>query len=87
MYKSYNNIKKFFKKNKGKIFRIWNKEAEGQDCDFVYIREVINLPNGDYLLGYSVIDDRYENNMYPYIFYAKFSEIEIAYSEADNSGV
>ena len=47
-------------------------------CDYVIIKDVINLPNGDLLLAMT-----YPNSDSKYISYYKLSEIALAKSESD----
>ena len=70
------------------ILRLWTKEklepdAEFPECDFVYITQIIKISDDDYLIGYQYHDDRYDGNKFPYVDWAKLSEVELAYSESD----
>lgn len=59
-------------------------ESEIDYLQTVVIKEVINLPNGDFLLGVCVADDGlgeiYDDN----IEYYKLSEVRLSYCKKDN---
>ena len=69
----------------------FDTNLEDATADTVLIREAIELPNGDVLLGVQVVDDDYDDtlDMSPeevYMEYVKLSEIELAYSPVDQFG-
>lgn len=68
------------------LFRMWRKGAdEDCQCDYIYIRHIITLPNGEIMLGVVTHDENSENNMYPYIDYYMMSEVTLAVSEMDTN--
>lgn len=67
-----------------KLFRVWFKnEQDDTGCHFMYIAQIINLENGDYLIGLQHYDDTQKNCRYPQISYHLLSEIHFAYYEED----
>ena len=67
-----------------KLFRVWFKnDPDDMECSFMYFTQIINLENGDYLVGLQPYDDTRENSRYPQITYHLLSEIHFAYYEED----
>lgn len=65
---------------------------ESDICEYIIITKIIPISNDDYLLGYILADgynyneiiDKPENDKLEW--YVKLSNIELAYSESDNTG-
>lgn len=55
-------------------------EYEDTHYKFVYIREVIDLGNGDYLLG---VQEKYDDAIFDGLEYYRLSEIRLSYIPAD----
>ena len=72
----YNNFAR------GKVFRIWEKQDDEKECICVLLKQVIPFGE-DFLIGYSVYDDRYEDNCYPSISYCRLSEIDLEWVPSD----
>ena len=51
-------------------------------CQYVYLRQAINLGN-DWLIGFAVFDEREKDNMYPSLNWARLSEIDLAWYKGD----
>ena len=51
-------------------------------CKFVMIKELIELPDGDLLIGFQEADDADSDNLY--LEYYKLSEISLDYCQSDN---
>lgn len=67
-----------------KIFRFWHKTwPEDMSCSFVYITQVIQLPNNELLIGTQDYDESYPDCRYPSISYNLLSEITIEYYARD----
>lgn len=59
-------------------------QYEDNSCKLGYIRELINLENGDYLIGFELVINEYgEVEDTTSLEYYKFSEIRLAYDEND----
>lgn len=57
---------------------------EDDICDYVKIREAIELPDGDILLGLQTIEDSKDlDNEDSYLSYYRLSQIELTYSPDD----
>lgn len=59
---------------------------EDDICDYIKIREAIELPDGDILLGLQTIEDSSDledENLY--LTYCKLSQIELAYNPSDQN--
>ena len=61
------------------------------ECDFIVIRESIELPDGDILLGVQYVDFDDENQLEAdpnnvSMYYYKLSEIDLAYVPSDQFG-
>jgi hypothetical protein len=64
---------------------------ESDACEYIIITKIIPISNDDYLLGYILADgynyseiiEKSENDKLEW--YAKLSNIELAYSESDNT--
>lgn len=94
---SYGDFETFLHDNDDRIYRMWeykkfldsNNECPFTDdyCRFVLIRELIELPNGDFLLGLQGVDyDNDEENYNidkAYIEYYKMSDVFLAYCYKD----
>lgn len=71
-----------------RLFRIWihhpGENYWEEECDYVFIKEAIELPDGDILLGFHFIldaDDLDDEN--PHIEYWKLSQLQLAYYPDD----
>lgn len=59
---------------------------EDDTCDYVKIREAIELPDGDILLGLQTIEDSSDlEDENSYLTYCKLSQIELAYNSSDQN--
>lgn len=54
---------------------------EDDTCKFVMIKEIIELADGDYLIGFQDADDADSDNLY--LEYYKLSEIRLDYCQSD----
>ena len=62
----------------------FSDESQYEDTHFTfgYIKELINLENGDYLIGFNICDD--DGNELGVIEYYRLSEIRLSCFESDN---
>lgn len=59
---------------------------EDDECDYVKIREAIELPDGDILLGLQTIEDSEDlDDKDSYLTYERLSRIELAYNPSDQN--
>lgn len=69
---------------KGKLFRVWDKDADpGCPCDFCFIDQVVDTGT-DLLLGLSSYDERYDDLRYPdSLDFRLLSEIRLTWYKTD----
>lgn len=81
----YPSLEVFFYENKDRVFRYWFRDAEeGSVCDYAYIRDVIKLDNGDYMLGLLPADGDYEEKYPNDRVYTLLSKIDLQFHEGDD---
>lgn len=68
-----------------KLFRVWyDKDPESEEeCSYEWFSQVIELPNGDILIGMRGYDDREEDCRSKSIYYHRLSEIQFAFCPSD----
>jgi len=68
-----------------KLFRVWYSDDpnEDEECSYEYFTEIIELGNGDYLIGMQGYDCSKEDKRSTSIWYHRLSEIKFAYVESD----
>jgi len=59
-------------------------EYEDVKCDFVFLTEIVELSDGDILIGMQQLDDDADNKRYPALEYHRLSDISLSYNESDN---
>lgn len=81
-------MKNFFEKFNGKLMRLWHRgEPEGETCDYVFLIDYFEMPDGRVLVEYRNYDERYPDNQYPYSNFRYFDELIFAYAEADEADI
>ena len=67
-----------------KVFRVWfDKENMDETCSYMYFTQIIELGNGDFLIGLQEYDETKPGRRYPYITYRRLGEFNFAYCESD----
>lgn len=66
------------------LFRVWFKEDFDQEtCEYYYFSQIIELPDGDILIGMREYDKNEKDKRSTSIYYHKLSEIQFAYVPED----
>ena len=80
----YPSLELFFYENREKVFRYWFKKAEeGSLANYAYVRDVINLDIGDYLLGFLCAEGDWDKDNPNDRQYVLLSDIDIHFYESD----
>lgn len=68
-----------------KLFCVWyDKDPESEEeCSYEWFSQVIELPNGDILIGMRGYDYREEDCRSKSIYYHRLSEIQFAFCPSD----
>lgn len=68
-----------------KLFRVWfDKDAESDEvCSYEWFSQIIELPDGDILIGMRFYDDSKEDCRSESIYYHRLSEIQFAFCQRD----
>lgn len=52
-------------------------------CDFVILREIVMLPNGEIMIGYTLDEGDEVTDEYNYVSYVMLSDIELSWYKGD----
>ena len=67
-----------------RLFRVWfNPNDNGEECQFFYFTQFIELPNKDILIGMQAFDEWCEGNKYETVEYRLLSQIQFNYVPSD----
>ena len=66
-----------------RLFRVWFNGEENLECSYAYIKEVVELGGGDYLLGLAYYEDEYFGNGGKSLDYYRLSDIKIQWFKDD----
>ena len=83
-FRCYPSLELFFYENRDKVFRYWfKKDDEGSLACYAYVRDVVKLDNGDYMLGLLCAEGGWHKEHPNDREYVLFSDIDIHFYEDD----
>lgn len=67
-----------------RLVRYWVKDEDCDgECDFGFIRHIVEMPNGSLMVAIAPEDERREDGMYPCLSFYNWDDVKFMWFEGD----
>ena len=87
MFEKVETLEEWALKNQHTVFRFWDKGCDKEECDYIFIEELIVAPNNKIIMGNVGYDSSKPNQRFDYKGYCFLDDVMIAISPEDQDEI